>query len=69
VARRGIFIVRKPKAEISYMITVCGGARDNGRPPGHPACEAGDDGAAAASSINSRKTRSPARWASTPRRT
>jgi len=59
VARRGIFIVRKTKAEILDMITDVGGAREHGRPPGHPACRGRRDGAAARPRpINSRKTRS-----------
>ena len=70
VARRGIFIVRKTKAEILDMITVWAALESMAArlATQHAERRARSRGCTPWST-SSRRTRSPARWASTPRPT
>ena len=70
VARRGIFIVRKTKAEILDMITVWAALESMAaRLATQHASAERDSPGCTRWSTSSRRTRSPARWASTPRPT
>ena len=67
VARRGIFIVRKTKAEILDMITVWAALESMAaRLATKEASRRGTRRAARRSSTSSPRTRSPPRWANTP---